>query len=113
MRKKARAKKGIYSRKDIYNLLQQNGPAAVRRIARLIYSKDERIALEASKVVIHRLTPALKATQISIDGKLDHGVIVLPMIEEQDKLEARKQVLLEEKTKSAKKLIDHKDNKSK
>ena len=112
-RPKNRPKGGMYSKKDIYQMLQTYGPRAVRRIARLVYSKDERIALEASKVIVHRLTPALKATQISIDGKVDHGVVVLPLVEKEEAIAARKQVLLADEAKSAKKPVDHKENKDK
>lgn len=72
-----RKRSGFVSKRELYSMLTQHAFAAITRIGSLVNSNNENVALGASKAIIERCVPLLKAVEWKGDAVDQRTLIML------------------------------------
>jgi len=60
-----RKKRGVISRQQLYSVVSAHSKEAIRRLVQLMNSKNENVALGASKALLSKALPDLKAQELT------------------------------------------------
>jgi len=71
-------KRGLPSKRELYQQVAGKADELIARLFELAYSKNESVAVSASRVLIERVLPTLKSQEISGHQEKTLGVIILP-----------------------------------
>ena len=71
-------KGGVIGRSTLYSVISAHSKPAILRLVELMSSKNENVALGASKAILSKTIPDLKVTELKGDEDRPVGVVFLP-----------------------------------
>lgn len=69
-------KRGVKGKTNFYAMVSKHTPKALKVIVDLLEHKNENVRLGAAKVIMNKVIPDLKATEMKVEGKVVVGLVL-------------------------------------